>query len=136
MFLFSGTFLCVVWRVHLLCFADTFPFIVAFCSLKVFTFAGIVGTLFLLPINYMGTEIRDNSEFQNKSLDSFSISNVNNGSHGWVRPTWMEEDVLTWLSRIIYHCHAFVLWNINLLLFAFLFTQVLLKFDSFYVIFI
>ncbi|WJX75256.1 CSC1-like protein hyp1 [Trifolium repens] len=65
---------------------DAFVFIRIFVfSLKVFTFAGIVGTLFLLPINYMGTEIRDNSEFQNKSLDSFSISNVNNGSHGlWV----------------------------------------------------
>ncbi|MCI03733.1 ERD (early-responsive to dehydration stress) family protein, partial [Trifolium medium] len=33
----------------------------------------------------MGTGIRDNSDFQNKSLDSFSISNVNNGSHGlWI----------------------------------------------------
>ncbi|XP_045793773.1 CSC1-like protein HYP1 [Trifolium pratense] len=65
---------------------DAFVFIRIFVfSLKVFTFAGIVGTLILLPINYMGTEIRDNSDFQNKSLDSFSISNVNNGSHGlWV----------------------------------------------------
>ncbi|XP_004491850.1 CSC1-like protein HYP1 isoform X2 [Cicer arietinum] len=60
---------------------DAFVFVRIFVfSLKVFTFAGIVGTLFLLPINFMGTQIRDNSEFQNKSLDSFSISNVNNGS--------------------------------------------------------
>ncbi|KAK7295407.1 hypothetical protein RJT34_18314 [Clitoria ternatea] len=60
---------------------DAFVFMRIFVfSLKVFTFGGIVGILFLLPVNYMGTQLRDNSEFQNKSLDSFSISNVNNGS--------------------------------------------------------
>ncbi|XP_019420245.1 PREDICTED: CSC1-like protein HYP1 isoform X2 [Lupinus angustifolius] len=61
---------------------DAFVFMRIFVfSLKVFTFGGIVGILFLLPINYMGTQLRDDSEFQKKSLDSFSISNVNNGSN-------------------------------------------------------
>ncbi|KAK2404457.1 CSC1 protein HYP1 [Trifolium repens] len=78
---------------------DAFVFIRIFVlSLKVFTFAGIVGTLILLPINYMGTEIRDNSEFQNKSLDSFSISNVNNGSHGSMS-TLLQKELLASIPR-------------------------------------
>ncbi|WJX44802.1 hypothetical protein P8452_31744 [Trifolium repens] len=48
----------LTWNVCL----DDFVFIRIFVfSLKVFTFAGIFGTLILLPINYMRTEIRDNS---------------------------------------------------------------------------
>ncbi|XP_076931258.1 hyperosmolality-gated Ca2+ permeable channel 2.3-like [Bidens hawaiensis] len=55
-------------------------------SLKVFAFAGIVGLCALLPINYMGNQIViDFSDFTNKSLESFSISNVNDGSNRlWV----------------------------------------------------
>ncbi|KAI3726129.1 hypothetical protein L1987_65926 [Smallanthus sonchifolius] len=50
-------------------------------SLKVFAFAGVVGLCALLPINYMGSQIViDFSDFTNKSLESFSISNVNDGS--------------------------------------------------------
>lgn len=50
-------------------------------SLKVFSFAGVVGLCVLLPINYMGSQIFiDFSDFTNKSLESFSISNVNDGS--------------------------------------------------------
>ncbi|TKY65146.1 CSC protein HYP1 [Spatholobus suberectus] len=61
---------------------DAFVFMRIFVlSLKIFTFGAIVGLLILLPINYMGSQLRDNSDFQNKSLDSFSISNVNNGSN-------------------------------------------------------
>ncbi|KAF5479485.1 hypothetical protein F2P56_000301 [Juglans regia] len=54
-------------------------------SLRVFTFAGVVGIFILLPVNYLGNQlnvdISDFSHFSNKSLDSFSISNVNNGSN-------------------------------------------------------
>ncbi|XP_030469454.2 CSC1-like protein HYP1 isoform X1 [Syzygium oleosum] len=50
-------------------------------SLRVFSFATIVGIGILLPINYLGTQLSDDSELQNKSLDSFSISNVNDGSN-------------------------------------------------------
>ncbi|XP_021812464.1 CSC1-like protein HYP1 isoform X3 [Prunus avium] len=52
-------------------------------SLRVFGFAGIVGVLILLPINYLGSQLNvdfDFSDLPNKSLDSFSISNVNDGS--------------------------------------------------------
>ncbi|XP_028759251.1 CSC1-like protein HYP1 isoform X2 [Neltuma alba] len=54
-------------------------------SLRVVSVGGIVGIFILLPINYMGSQLNDHSDFQNKSLDSFSISNVNNGSNRlWV----------------------------------------------------
>ncbi|CAN6574739.1 unnamed protein product [Malus baccata var. baccata] len=52
-------------------------------SLRVFGFAGIVGILVLLPINYLGNQLDrdfDISNLPSKSLDSFSISNVNVGS--------------------------------------------------------
>lgn len=51
------------------------------CSVKIFSFAGVVGTFILLPINYLGSQLDiDFSELPQKSLDSFSISNVNDGS--------------------------------------------------------
>ncbi|KAL5739116.1 hypothetical protein ACOSQ2_028296 [Xanthoceras sorbifolium] len=55
-------------------------------SLKVFIFGGIIGIFFLLPVNFMGNQLSyDFSDLPNKSLDSFSISNVNNGSNRlWV----------------------------------------------------
>ena len=52
------------------------------CSLRVFAFAGIIGVFILLPINYLGNQLSiDFSDLPNKSLDSFSISNVDNGSN-------------------------------------------------------
>ncbi|KMT17331.1 hypothetical protein BVRB_2g040220 [Beta vulgaris subsp. vulgaris] len=55
-------------------------------SLKVFAIAAIIGVFILLPINFMGNQlVIDISDLPNKSLDSFSISNVNNGSNRlWV----------------------------------------------------
>ncbi|XP_034922832.1 CSC1-like protein HYP1 [Populus alba] len=55
-------------------------------SLKVFTIAGVIGISILLPINYFGNQLSDDfSHLPNKSLDSFSISNVNDGSNRlWV----------------------------------------------------
>ncbi|KAJ8433122.1 hypothetical protein Cgig2_023080 [Carnegiea gigantea] len=48
-------------------------------SLKVFGIAAIIGVLILLPINFMGNQlIIDFSDLPNKSLDSFSISNIPN----------------------------------------------------------
>lgn len=50
--------------------------------MRVFAFAGVVGILILLPINYLGTQLSDDSsDLSSKSLDSFSISNVNDGSN-------------------------------------------------------
>ncbi|KAK7365055.1 hypothetical protein VNO80_13831 [Phaseolus coccineus] len=65
---------------------DAFVFMRIFIfSLKVFAVGGIIGMFVLLPINYAGSQLSDDSDFQHKSLDSFSISNVNNGSNRlWV----------------------------------------------------
>ncbi|KAJ0043591.1 hypothetical protein Pint_19178 [Pistacia integerrima] len=61
--------------------AVVFMRIFIFC-LKVFTFAGIIGIFILLPVNYLGNQLSyDFSDLPNKSLDSFSISNVDNGSN-------------------------------------------------------
>ncbi|XXG46923.1 hypothetical protein AAC387_Pa02g1651 [Persea americana] len=51
-------------------------------SLRVFSFAGIVGICILLPINFLGDQLNDIdfSDLPSKSLDVFSISNVKNGS--------------------------------------------------------
>ncbi|KAK2655682.1 hypothetical protein Ddye_008734 [Dipteronia dyeriana] len=55
-------------------------------SLKVFISGGIIGIFFLLPVNFMGNQLSyDFSDLPNKSLDSFSISNVDEGSNRlWV----------------------------------------------------
>ncbi|KAK7394462.1 hypothetical protein VNO78_14990 [Psophocarpus tetragonolobus] len=83
---------------------DAFVFMRIFVfSLKIFTFGGIVGLLILLPINYMGTQLRDDSDFQNKSLDSFSISNVNNGSNRlWIH--FFAAYVFTGVVCILLYC--------------------------------
>ncbi|KAF9683981.1 hypothetical protein SADUNF_Sadunf04G0070400 [Salix dunnii] len=55
-------------------------------SLRVFTIAGVIGIFILLPVNYFGNQLSDDfGHLANKSLDSFSISNVNDGSNRlWV----------------------------------------------------
>ncbi|XP_049346098.1 CSC1-like protein HYP1 [Solanum verrucosum] len=51
-------------------------------SARVFTFAVIVGIFILLPINYMGKQLSlDLFDLPNKSLESFTISNVDDGSN-------------------------------------------------------
>ncbi|CAL0321733.1 unnamed protein product [Lupinus luteus] len=60
---------------------DAFVFMRIFIfSLKAFAFGGIIGMFVLLPINYSGSQLEDYSDFQHKSLDLFTIANVNNGS--------------------------------------------------------
>ncbi|KAJ8750176.1 hypothetical protein K2173_014091 [Erythroxylum novogranatense] len=70
-------------------------------SLKVFTIATITGILILLPINYLGTQLSDDFyDLPNKSLDSFSISNVDNGSNWlWVHfsAAYIFTAVVCWL---------------------------------------
>lgn len=47
-----------------------------------FGFAAIIGVFVLLPINFLGNQLSvDFSDLANKSLDSFSISNVDDGSN-------------------------------------------------------
>lgn len=80
MFLFFLIFLVIYFNCNLTC--DN---IVSHCSLKVFTFAGIIGVCILLPINFLGDQLSfDFSDLTSKSLDSFSISNVNDGSNRWL----------------------------------------------------
>ncbi|KAH7515995.1 hypothetical protein FEM48_Zijuj10G0087500 [Ziziphus jujuba var. spinosa] len=51
------------------------------CSLKVFSFAGIIGIFVLLPVNCTGElHIVDFTNLPNNSLDVFTISNIGNGS--------------------------------------------------------
>ncbi|XP_051118756.1 CSC1-like protein HYP1 isoform X2 [Andrographis paniculata] len=51
-------------------------------GLKVFRFGGIVGIFILLPFNYMGNQLNiDVTDLPNKSLETFSISNVDDGSN-------------------------------------------------------
>ncbi|XVF16675.1 hypothetical protein REPUB_Repub10bG0052700 [Reevesia pubescens] len=62
---------------------DTVVFMrmITFC-VRVFTFASIIGVFILLPINFLGNQLTDDfSNLPKKSLDSFSISNVNDGSN-------------------------------------------------------
>ncbi|KAJ6823718.1 CSC1-like protein HYP1 [Iris pallida] len=62
--------------------AVVFIRIFVFC-LKVFSVAGAIGIFILLPINYLGDQLRDTdfSDIPNKSIDLFSISNVKDGSN-------------------------------------------------------
>ncbi|KAL2505014.1 CSC1-like protein HYP1 [Abeliophyllum distichum] len=51
-------------------------------GLRVFRFATIIGICILLPFNYMGNQLNiDFTDLPNKSLESFSISNVDDGSN-------------------------------------------------------
>ncbi|GAB2280239.1 hypothetical protein Dimus_014882 [Dionaea muscipula] len=52
-------------------------------SLRVFSFAGIVGVFILLPVNLSGDQLAEFNiaNISSDSLDIFSISNVNNGSN-------------------------------------------------------
>ncbi|XVF60586.1 hypothetical protein PTKIN_Ptkin08bG0060100 [Pterospermum kingtungense] len=61
--------------------AVVFMRVFIFC-LRVFTVACIIGVFVLLPINFLGNQLTDDfSDLPSKSLDSFSISNVNDGSN-------------------------------------------------------
>ncbi|KAL6136538.1 hypothetical protein ACLB2K_061833 [Fragaria x ananassa] len=64
-------------------------------SLRVFGFAAVIGVFVLLPINFLGTQLEvDFSDLTNKSLDSFSISNVDDGSN-WSTAISHQEELLT-----------------------------------------
>ncbi|KAF8091446.1 hypothetical protein N665_0445s0031 [Sinapis alba] len=53
---------------------DALVFIRVFVfSIRVFSFASVVGIFILLPVNYMGTEFEEFFDLPKKSLDSFSI---------------------------------------------------------------
>ncbi|KAG9439865.1 hypothetical protein H6P81_020030 [Aristolochia fimbriata] len=51
-------------------------------SFRVFSVAAFVGVFILLPLNYVGNQLKDTdfSDIPHKSLDVFSISNIDDGS--------------------------------------------------------
>lgn len=51
-------------------------------SVKIFTFAGVIGVFVLLPVNCWGNQLQDFdvANFTSSSLDVFTISNINSGS--------------------------------------------------------
>lgn len=51
-------------------------------SVKIFTFAGVIGIFVLLPVNCWGNQLQDFdvANFTSNSLDVFTISNINSGS--------------------------------------------------------
>ena len=53
------------------------------CSIRVFAAAAVVGVGVLVPVNFMGDQLRlvDFADLPNKSLDLFSVSNVQDGSN-------------------------------------------------------
>lgn len=60
----------------------TYMFFLIVCRLQVFRFAAIVGICILLPFNYMGYQLQiDFTDLPNKSVEPFSISNVDCGSN-------------------------------------------------------
>lgn len=52
-------------------------------SIRVFAAAAVVGVGVLMPVNFMGDQLRqiDFSDLPNKSVDLFSVSNVQDGSN-------------------------------------------------------
>lgn len=71
--------------------------------MKVFLFAGIIGIFVLLPVNCSGDKL-DNIDFDNlsnNSLDVFTISNVNNGSKGYVFNPSLDINVKTNASEVM-----------------------------------
>lgn len=53
------------------------------CSIRVFAVAAVVGVGVLMPINFMGDQLRliDFTDLPSKSVDVLSISNVQDGSN-------------------------------------------------------
>ncbi|KAK5834999.1 hypothetical protein PVK06_010681 [Gossypium arboreum] len=63
--------------------AVVFMRIFIFC-VRVFAFACVVGIFVLLPVNFSGDQLTiDFSNLPNKTLELFSVSNVNDGSNSF-----------------------------------------------------
>ncbi|KAF2299149.1 hypothetical protein GH714_030804 [Hevea brasiliensis] len=82
-------------------------------SLRVFSFAGIIGVFVLLPVNCMGTQLHeiDFEDLSNNSLDVFTISNVNSGSK-WLWIHFSAVYILTiFVCYLLYHNEAKTLYK-------------------------
>ena len=56
---------------------------IGLCSIRVFAAAAVLGVGVLLPVNFLGDQLRtiDFSDLPNKSIELFSVSNVQDGSN-------------------------------------------------------
>ncbi|XP_061362258.1 CSC1-like protein At1g69450 isoform X3 [Gastrolobium bilobum] len=79
-------------------------------SLKIFTFAGIIGILVLLPVNCWGNHLQDFDvvDFTNNSLDLFTISNVNSGSN-WLWVHFISVYIVTgFICLLLYYEYKYI----------------------------
>ncbi|XP_015956899.1 CSC1-like protein At1g69450 isoform X1 [Arachis duranensis] len=79
-------------------------------SLKIFTFAGIIGIFVLLPVNCWGNQLQDFDvvDFANNSLDVFTISNVNSGSN-WLWVHFFAVYILTgFICLLLHHEYKYI----------------------------
>ncbi|KAG8049097.1 hypothetical protein GUJ93_ZPchr0009g1264 [Zizania palustris] len=83
------SWLAAAWRrteddIHAAAGLDGVVFVRIFAfSIKVFTAAAVLGVGVLMPVNFLGDQLRqiDFSDLPNKSVDLFSVSNVQDGSN-------------------------------------------------------
>lgn len=79
-------------------------------SLRVFSFAGIIGLFVLLPINCAGTQLAafDITIISSETLDLFTISNVNNGSKWlWIHCSAVYL-VTAFVCLLLYHEYNYI----------------------------
>lgn len=79
-------------------------------SIRVFAVAAVVGVGVLLPVNFMGDQLRliDFADIPNKSVDLFSISNVQDGSN----KLWLHFSALYIITGVacylLYHEYKYI----------------------------
>ena len=56
---------------------------IGLCSIRVFAAVAVLGVGVLLPVNFLGDQLReiDIADLPNKSIELFSVSNVQDGSN-------------------------------------------------------
>ncbi|CAN0924333.1 CSC1-like protein HYP1 [Linum grandiflorum] len=78
-------------------------------SSRVFAIGGAIGIFVLLPINYLGNQLSiDFYDLPNKTLESFSISNVNDGSN-WLWVHFSAAYIFTGaVCYLLYHEYSYI----------------------------
>ncbi|CAL0312224.1 unnamed protein product [Lupinus luteus] len=82
---------------------------ITFC-LKIFTFAGIIGILVLLPVNCWANQMQDFdlADFADNSLDVFTISNINSGSN-WLWVHFFAVYIVTgFICLLLHHEYKYI----------------------------
>ncbi|KAK7251910.1 hypothetical protein RIF29_35520 [Crotalaria pallida] len=82
---------------------------ITFC-LKIFTFAGFIGILVLLPVNCWANHMEDFDvyDFAGNSLDVFTISNINSGSY-WLWVHFLAVYIVTgFICLLLHHEYKYI----------------------------